>query len=177
MTPGDRVAIVAFLVWGLFALVGPRVAHWRERRRGIAPPARLPRWDPEAERRRAEIERARQDLLLPFGCGCCGQDCPDGRTWCLACAPHVGTTGRLEERTYYALHGVDCPYAAKPIEETRLMPGYDQRDTGDEDQVAEGLGIPGSPVIKRAYPSRVTPLELLPRGERELWREALRAGL
>lgn len=31
--------------------------------------------------------------------------------------------------------------AAKDIEETRLMPGYDQRDPGDEDQVPEGLGV------------------------------------
>jgi hypothetical protein len=171
MTLGDRVAILAFLAWALFALVAPWVARWHERRRGIAPPARWPRWDPEAQRRRDEIERARQDLLLPFGCGCCGQDCPEGDTWCLACRPHVGTTGPLPERTYYSLHGVDCPYAAKPIEETRLMPG------AEHDVVPEGLGFVRPPRVYRAHPSRTTPLELLPVRERELWRDALKAGL
>jgi len=177
VTPADRFAILVFIYLGVWALIGPLVDRWRQRRRGIAPPARWPRWDPAAERRRAEIERARQDLLLPFGCGCCGQDCPEGDTWCLACRPHVGTTGPLCERTYYALHGVDCPYAARPIEETRLMPGADGRDYGDEDQVAEGLGITRPPRCEHAHPSRTTPLELLPKTERDLWREALKAGL
>lgn len=114
--------------------------HGARGRRGIAPPA-----------------RQREEPLLPFGCGCCGQDCPEGRTWCLACEPHVGITGPLCARTYYSLHGVDCPFAVRPIiEETRLMPGAEQRDPGDEnDQVPEGLGIPGSPHIKRAWPSHV----------------------
>lgn len=105
------------------------------------------------------LPRRREEPLLPFGCGCCGQDCPDGDGWCLPCRAHVGTTGPIEERTYWAQHGVDCPYARPPIEETRLMPGAEQRDTGDENDqkciAAEGLGIPGDPVIKRAWPSQV----------------------
>lgn len=171
MTTLDRVLVLAYLALMVGALLGPRIVRWQERRRGIAPPARWPRWDLDAQRRRDEIERARQDLLLPFGCGCCGQDCPEGDTWCLACRPHVGTTGPLCERTYYSLHGVDCPYAAPPIEETRLMPG------AEHDVAPEGLGIPGSPIIKRAHPSRTTALDLLPKTERDLWREALKAGL
>lgn len=63
------------------------------------------------------------------------------------------------------------------IEETRLMPGYNQGDPGDEDQVAEGVGMVRPPHCERAYPSHTTPLELLPIGERTLWREALKAGL
>jgi len=149
VTPDDRISIVLLLALGLLVLLAdifepPLRAFLEGRRRA--------RW------RREEIARARQDLLLPFGCGCCGQDCPEGRTWCLACEPHVGVRGALCERTYYALHGVDCPFAAKPPEEVRLMPGYEQRDTGDEsDVVTEGLGIPGDPVVRRARPSPVTP--------------------
>lgn len=155
MTPGDRVSLVLLLALGLLVLVvdvcEPQLRDLlQRRRRGIAPPARLPRWDPEAERRRAEIESARADLLLPFGCGCCGQDCPDGDPWCLACRAHVGITGPLAARTYFSLHGVDCPHARPPIEETRLMPGVEQRDYGDEDQVAEGLGV----LRRRPRPAR-----------------------
>ena len=61
------------------------------------------------------------------------------------------------------------------VEETRLMPGADGRD--DEDQVAEGLGVTRPPHCERARPSRTTPLDLLPKTERDLWREALKAGL
>ena len=162
MTLGDRVAILAFLAWALFAFVGPRVARWHERRRTLFGFPGVVVDEP---------------MLLPFDCGCCGQDCPEGDTWCLACRPHVGTTGPLAERTYYSLHGVDCPYAARPIEETRLMPGAEQRDDGDEDQVAEGRGLVRPPRCERARPSRTTPLDLLPKTERDLWREALKAGL
>jgi len=58
------------------------------------------------------------------------------------------------------------------IEETRLMPGAEDRDT-----VPEGLGCVRPPKVLRAWPSVATPLELLPKAERELWREALKAGL
>lgn len=81
------------------------------------------------------------------------------------------------------------PAAARWVEEVRTMPGYDQRDTADEnDQVVEGLGrewvlparwcwthTPGRWSVKRAWPTKTTALELLPRGERELWRDAVKA--
>ena len=58
------------------------------------------------------------------------------------------------------------------IEETRLMPGAEDRDA-----VPEGLGCVRPPKVRRAWPSVATPLDLLPKAERELWREALKAGL
>lgn len=121
MTPDDQLSVLAFIVLGLFAF-HPQLNALISRRRGVAPPARLPRWDPA-------IAREAQDL-------------------------------------------------AKEIEETRLMPGAEQRDPGDEnDQVAEGVGMVRPPHCERAYPSHTTPLELLPIGERQLWREAIKAGL
>ena len=57
------------------------------------------------------------------------------------------------------------------------MPGYEQRDPGDETSVPEDLGIARPPLRRRVHPSRTTPLELMPRAERELWREALKASL
>jgi hypothetical protein len=101
--------------------------------------------------------------------------------WCALCAAHVTGKGQPHDQTWYATHaGEDCPFSATwgdPIEETRLMPGADGRDYGDEDQVAEGLGITRPPHCEHARPSRTTPLDLLPKSERELWREALKAGL
>jgi len=178
MTFADRLSVWFFLLLALVAWLAPWVRQRVERRRGIAPPARLPRQDPTRWVRRDP------DLLPPAGdwCGCCGRPCDPGAIWCALCAAHVTGKGPWHEQTWYATHrGEDCPFSATwgdPVEEVRMMPGAERRDPGDEnDPVAEGLGIPGSPVIKRAYPSRSTPLELLPRAEREVWREALKAGL
>lgn len=62
------------------------------------------------------------------------------------------------------------------IEETRLMPGANQGDPGDEDQVAEGVGMVRPP--RRIHPSSVTPNGVLDpstkRALEELAREAHR---
>lgn len=46
-------------------------------------------------------------------CGCCGADIgPESgnlEPWCSGCRKHVGTTGQAYMRTYFALHGVECP--------------------------------------------------------------------
>jgi len=180
-----RMAVLALVGYGLRVLLDRHEA--RQRRRGIAPPHHP---DPAAQRALELRRRQRRELglLPPEGdwCGCCGHASVPGGLWCEDCLPHVTSEGPPHERTWYATHeGEDCPYADHwdgelppgVVEETRLMPGAEQRDYGDEDQVPEGLGIPGSPVIKRAYPSRTTPLELLPKTERELWREAVKASL
>jgi len=171
------VALLALLLWP-FLRAAPHLP-----RRGIAP----------VDKRQARLDAG---LLPPpgDGCGCCGQDCPPGELWCYACRGHVGSEGQPHDRTWYAMYGVDCPYTPepdRPIEETRLMPRAEQRDLGDEDQVAEGLGMEARPVpawewgsgpngrryVRTAWPSWTTPLELLPRAERELWREAVKASL
>lgn len=117
----------------------------RPRRRGIAPP------------RRPGIE-----LPPAFAwCGCCGQDCPPGDWWCLACRAHVGTEGRIEERTWSALHdGEECPYTPS------------QRDPVDEMSVPEGLGVWRRPAELR---EPRTPFERLPEAEQRLWIEAMKA--
>lgn len=137
--------VLTFLFWPFVreAQGGPR------HRRGIAPPA-----------------RPREEPLLPFGCGCCGQDCPDGELWCLACRAHVGAGGRVCDRTYFAQHGVDCPYTPKPPEEVRMMPTADQGDQQDYGDCSEGLG----PRIKRRRPSHITPFDWLSQSEQALWR-------
>lgn len=130
-----RLAVIAVVGLGLRLLLD----RW-EARRALAE-GQL-RTEIDRTRRVQEIELARQDLLLPFGCGCCGQDCPDGELWCYACRAHVGDAAEVCDRTYFAQHGVDCPYQVRPIEETRLMPGADPGDENDHrDQVAEGLGM------------------------------------
>jgi len=168
VTLADRVSVLVCIVIVLLGLFAPQI---RQALDAIA--AR--RADARQARRLKEIARATEDLMpiLPFGCGCCGRDCPDDKIWCAECELHVGTEGTPVDRTYFALHGIDCPYA---VEETRLMPN--QGDPGDEnDQAPEGLGIVRPPRCHRAHPSRTTPLELLPKPERDLWREALKASL
>ena len=43
-------------------------------------------------------------------CGCCGREALNGSLWCVACIEHVGSLGAPWDRTYFALHGHDCPY-------------------------------------------------------------------
>jgi hypothetical protein len=55
-------------------------------------------------------ERSRQLVhrLMDGLCGCCGKPTTGG-VWCRPCKAHVGTTGRLCERTYQAAKGRRCP--------------------------------------------------------------------
>lgn len=46
--------------------------------------------------------------LMDGFCGCCGQ--PSTRLWCDRCAGHVGTRGKLCERTYLAVKAKPCPF-------------------------------------------------------------------
>jgi len=44
-------------------------------------------------------------------CGCCGHELSGpGEVWCDPCKLHVGHFGPLEDRTYYARTGRNCPY-------------------------------------------------------------------
>lgn len=49
-------------------------------------------------------------------CGCCGSEiaevCGTDPVWCWPCAAHVMREGRvpLHESTYFAQHGVHCPF-------------------------------------------------------------------
>lgn len=46
-------------------------------------------------------------------CGCCGREIVQGTTdWCMDCLrEHVDTLARRpEEATFFAQHGVDCPF-------------------------------------------------------------------
>lgn len=54
----------------------------------------------------------------PDYCGCCGNVCPTDALWCDRCAEHVDTSDLLFtwDRTYFALHGVDCPFQAAPAD-------------------------------------------------------------
>lgn len=55
--------------------------------------------------------------IQPQQCGCCARRLPadDGDAlWCRDCARHVSQAGRIEERTYRALQGRECPFAWAP---------------------------------------------------------------
>ena len=46
-------------------------------------------------------------------CGCCGSQLPllsIGAEWCKQCVYHVGSSGELHNRTYFAITGRECPY-------------------------------------------------------------------
>lgn len=43
-------------------------------------------------------------------CGCCETEATVDGWWCERCFGHVLRTGRVEERTYFAQHGEDCPF-------------------------------------------------------------------
>ncbi len=44
-------------------------------------------------------------------CGCCGNECPEADLWCRRCDEHVIDARHPWEATYFAVHGIDCPYA------------------------------------------------------------------
>jgi len=47
-------------------------------------------------------------------CGCCGNRCGVGRSWCVRCTAPVGHLGPSHlhawDRTYEAVHGESCPF-------------------------------------------------------------------
>lgn len=51
-------------------------------------------------------------------CGCCGRAVRgsyldserEPGDWCSQCITHLGKKGAPWERTYFALHGADCPW-------------------------------------------------------------------
>lgn len=47
-------------------------------------------------------------------CGCCGNELRRADDlWCFRCRQspkHLGRTGQIHERTYFATHGEDCPF-------------------------------------------------------------------
>lgn len=45
-------------------------------------------------------------------CGCCGRETAAAE-WCADCATHVLAAGKPWDRTWYAQHREDCPFAAK----------------------------------------------------------------
>jgi hypothetical protein len=46
----------------------------------------------------------------PSYCGCCGRAFFTDGWWCSGCQDHVAGEGPLWERTYFAQHGVSCPF-------------------------------------------------------------------
>lgn len=52
-------------------------------------------------------------MCEPNYCGCCGRQIENGwsQWWCDDCLKHIGSEGPpLWDRTYAAIHGVECPY-------------------------------------------------------------------
>ena len=50
-------------------------------------------------------------------CGCCGRDiseADDCVLWCPDCLGHVGRKGLIEERTWFAITGEECPHQVQP---------------------------------------------------------------
>lgn len=52
----------------------------------------------------------------PDYCGCCGNENDGGYDFCERCMDHVGRfSGAPWMRTYFALHGVDCPFQVERV--------------------------------------------------------------
>lgn len=132
---GFTASVIALaLVDGLRTWWSGRRVQASAKRLGLAPQARG-REANARPRRRADPARwssRSPDLLPPAGswCGCCGRPCDETVLWCLDCAAHVGRRGQPHERTWFAMHGEDCPFT-------------ERHDEGDGDIVPEGLGVPG----------------------------------
>jgi len=52
-------------------------------------------------------------VTTPDYCGCCGREYTNGDShFCLDCIGHVSNTRHAPwDRTYYAIHGSECPFA------------------------------------------------------------------
>ena len=56
--------------------------------------------------------------LSEQSCLCCGGKLRRNQLWCMQCKAHVILRYGLamEERTYFAQHGKDCPFQAKKVQ-------------------------------------------------------------
>lgn len=61
-----------------------------------------------------QAERIEAAQAVASFCGCCGREIEQGTDeWCIDCLrEHIDTNAaRPEDRTYFAQHGLDCPFA------------------------------------------------------------------